>query len=190
MTSPLRRVSTALVVAAFALTATACASTPEPQASATTPAPVASSPTPTAEPEEPTAPAADPTCETIIAEDVVADFESIGWTVMADTFRIGEIELTDGIQCMWGDFTTVSDHVQIFGWAEISADDAETAQDALLDEGWILEEGTEGIYITESPDTAVATDEDGYGITYLFGDGWVKIADTKQGLILIEWPPA
>ena len=35
--------------------------------------------------------------------------------------------------------------------------------------------------------TAVATDENGYGITYLFEAGAVKIADTKQSLLLIEW---
>lgn len=30
------------------------------------------------------------------------------------------------------------------------------------------------------------TDGEGYGMTYLFGDGWVKVADTKQGLVLVE----
>ena len=52
------------------------------------------------------------------------------------------------------------------------------------------EDAAEGVYVTESPETAIATDEEGYGMTYLFGDGWVKLADTKQGLLLIEWPPA
>ena len=37
-------------------------------------------------------------------------------------------------------------------------------------------------------DTAVATDDEGYGLTYLFGDGWVKYADTKQSIALVEWP--
>ena len=39
-----------------------------------------------------------------------------------------------------------------------------------------------------STDTAVATDDEGYGLTYLFGDGWVKYADTKQSIALVEWP--
>ena len=42
--------------------------------------------------------------------------------------------------------------------------------------------------VTESADTAVATDDEGYGLTYLFGDGWVKYADTKQSIALVEWP--
>ncbi len=29
---------------------------------------------------------------------------------------------------------------------------------------------------------------DGYGLTYLFGDGWVKLADTRQSLILVDTP--
>ena len=41
--------------------------------------------------------------------------------------------------------------------------------------------------VTESADTTVATDDEGYGLTYLFGDGWVKYADTKQGLLLVTW---
>ena len=46
----------------------------------------------------------------------------------------------------------------------------------------------DGLIVTESSETTVATDEDGYGLTYLFGDGWVKYADTKQGLLLVRWP--
>ena len=48
--------------------------------------------------------------------------------------------------------------------------------------------GGEGVYITEAKETTIAVDSEGYGMTYLFGDGWVKLADTKQGLLLIEWP--
>jgi hypothetical protein len=33
----------------------------------------------------------------------------------------------------------------------------------------------------------MGTDEDGYGMTYLFGDGWVTLSDTKQGLLLVTW---
>ena len=55
-------------------------------------------------------------------------------------------------------------------------------------QGWVREDSAEGVYITESPETTIAVDEEGYGMTYLFGDGWVKLADTKQGLLLIEWP--
>ena len=34
----------------------------------------------------------------------------------------------------------------------------------------------------------MTTDAEGYGITYLFGDGWVTFSDTRQGLLLIQRP--
>ena len=138
-------------------------------------------------PTESRAPAGDPTCETIIPASTVEDFDSVGWTARAEPFRIGEIEVDGGVQCIWGDFTTATDHVQIYGWAPISADQAVDAQDALEAQGWKVEETGEGTFVTESADTTVATDDQGYGLTYLFGDGWVKYADTKQGLLLVTW---
>jgi len=77
--------------------------------------------------------------------------------------------------------------VQIFGWAPIEEDAAVEAQDALVAEGWLREESSEGVYITENPETTITTDSQGYGMTYLFGEGWAKVADTKQGLLLITW---
>ncbi|MGA7146930.1 MAG: hypothetical protein WBX17_00370, partial [Microbacterium sp.] len=73
-------------------------------------------------------------------------------------------------------------------WAPIVADAAVDAQADLVDQGWLREEAPNGVYITEAKETTIAVDADGYGMTYLFGDGWVKLADTKQGLLLIEWP--
>ena len=61
-------------------------------------------------------------------------------------------------------------------------------EDHLVEVGWRVEESSEGTILTESAETTVATDEEGYGLTYLFGEGWVKYADTKQGLILVVWP--
>ena len=119
---------------------------------------------------------------------IVADFESVGWTVRAEPFRAGEMEIPEGVQCVWGDFSTATDHVQIFGWAPISEDDAAEVEDHLVEVGWRVEESSEGTIVTESAETTIATDEEGYGLTYLFGDGWVKYADTKQGLILVVWP--
>ncbi|TDN92581.1 hypothetical protein [Microbacterium sp. BK668] len=98
------------------------------------------------------------------------------------------MEIPDGVQCIWGDFSTASDQVQIFGWAPISEDLAESAESELVGQGWRREDSPEGVYVTENPDTAVSVDEEGYGLTYLFGDGWVKYADTKQGILLVEWP--
>jgi hypothetical protein len=176
-----------LLLAATLFATTACTAT-EPEAEAPqTPTPVATSPTPTPSPTQSTAPVGDPTCETIIPAATVEDFDSVGWTARAETFRIGELEVAGGVQCVWGDFTTATDHVQIYGWAPISPDDAVDAQNALVAQGWRREETPEGLIVTESADTTVATDDEGYGLTYLFGDGWVKYADTKQGLLLVVW---
>lgn len=136
----------------------------------------------------PTGPPADLTCETLISPTMVSDLEETGWTSQEDVFRIGELELPDGIQCTWADFTIVDDQLMLFGWAPISAEQAEKAEASLTAEGWLTEEGDEGRYVTENPDTAISVDEDGYGMTYYFGDGWVTVADTKQDLLLIERP--
>ena len=91
----------------------------------------------------------------------------------------------------WGDFSVASDHVQVFGWAPLSAAEAREARTQLIAQGWdpIDDADAEGDYITADPSTATTTDDEGYGMTYLFGDGWVTVSDTKQGLLLIEWPP-
>ncbi|WP_345802955.1 hypothetical protein AAIB33_07705 [Microbacterium sp. AZCO] len=179
-------------IAATALLASACSSpAPEPTPEPTKTVEV----TPTAGPEATPTPTADagapdtPTCETIIPKATVADFTSLGWDYLSDPFSVGGVDLADGVQCIWGDFNTGS-APQIFGWAAITKAKAQTAQDALVAEGWRVEESPDGVYVTQSTDDATATDAEGYGLTYLFGDGWVKYADTKQGLVLIEWPPS
>ncbi|QIG40369.1 hypothetical protein G5T42_13530 [Microbacterium sp. 4R-513] len=191
MTRPLTRIVATIAVAATAALVTACApataeSEPEPTKT------VAIEPsTPAPQPEASASSDPDveePTCDTIISPTTVKDFESLGWTSLADKFLVGSIEIPDGVQCIWGDFSTATDHVQLFGWAPISADQAESAQTELVAQGWRREDSPEGVYVTESAETASSVDEEGYGLTYLFGDGWVKYADTKQGILLVEWP--
>lgn len=190
MPSP-RILGVAAVFVLSALVLSACAASgspdPEPTTNATTPAPAAPESTPTTEPGPASTP--DPTCETLIGEAVVADFDSVGWTVRAEPFYIGSLEVPDGLRCVWANFDSpAGDHGQMFGWAEISDEDAAAAQEELVAQGWLREEAPEGVYITESPETAIAADENGYGMTYLFSGGTVKFADTKQGILLIEWP--
>lgn len=128
-----------------------------------------------------------PTCQNMLSAALVAEFTEIGWTAKSEEFRINGEIIPQGIQCLWADFTVPSDHGQVFGWAPIDAEVALTAQQALQDSGWILEAGDAGTYITENPEVASEL-VDGYGMTYLFGDGWVTLADTKQNLILIAHP--
>lgn len=185
----LRIASAAIAAVVLAMGLTAC-SAPSSPSSATTP----KSSTPTAEatpePQEtptPQATAASPACDTIISEGTVKALSDAGWTHEAREFEIGDIVLTDGLLCLWADYSVVSDHGQLYGWAPVSAEDASAAQSWLRAQGWIRETAPEGVYFTEDPQFSLGTDEAGYGMTYLFGDGWVKLSDTKQGLILIEW---
>jgi hypothetical protein len=194
MFSPRHRTGAAIVLAlAVTSLVTACAASPPPapQATETT----AGTPTPTAPAPSPTptvgGAGAEPTCENLIGPEVVADFEKVGWTAQAEPLRIGDREVEDGLQCVWADFEgPAGDHLQMFGWGEIAADEASDSQAWLVSQGWIREESEVGVYITTPKGTAIVVDDDGYGMTYLFGDGWVKFADTKQGLLLIEWPKA
>ncbi|MFH8250297.1 hypothetical protein ACH3VR_08030 [Microbacterium sp. B2969] len=189
MTRLLPRYVAIATIAATALLASACSSpAPEPTTAPTKTAEVKPSVAPEATPTATADAGADPTCETIISSTTVADFESLGWTSLSDPFSVGGVDLDGGVQCIWGDFSTASDHVQIFGWAPITDAEAKKAQDALEGEGWRVEESADGVYVTESADTVQTPDDQGYGLTYLFGEGWVKYADTKQGIILIEWP--
>ncbi|MFT4282777.1 hypothetical protein [Microbacterium sp.] len=132
---------------------------------------------------------ADVTCENLLPADQVAELTEQGWTFREDPFLIGDTEFPDGISCTWGDFEQeVEDDLLLFGWSPITAEEATTAQTALESEGWIIEQGADGTYVTEDPEGAINRDEDGYGMTYLFGDGWVTVSDTKQGLLLIQRP--
>lgn len=190
MTRPVARLGALVALVGAAVFVTACSSAPQgaPEPTQTVSAEPVSPPEPSAD-ASPAAPTAgdDPTCETIIPAATVEALEDVGWTSRAQPFFIGNTELIGGIQCVWGDFTTATDHVQVYGWAPISASVADDVAQELVTEGWIRESAEQGFIITESENTALATDADGYGLSYLFGDGWVKYADTKQGLLLVIW---
>lgn len=184
------RITSATAGALLLLAAlTACAGpaepAPSPTADASTPTPRATAaPIDTPAPEEPDA---ELTCESMISAGTVEALTTAGWTAKPKDFVIGDVELTEGLLCFWGDYEVGSDHGQLYGWSEISPEDATAAQAALLASGWTREDGSEGTYITEDPQYSMGTDDGGYGMTYLFHDGWVKLADTRQGLVLIEW---
>lgn len=132
---------------------------------------------------------ADVTCESMLAADALAEFQENGWTVRQDPFVILDLELPEGTACTWGDFSKpTSDDLVLFGWSPLDADDAADAQEALLAEGWSTEEEDGTTIVTEDPAFALRTDAEGYGVTYTFGDGWVAVSDTKQGLELITLP--
>ncbi|KSU55262.1 hypothetical protein M3672_07920 [Microbacterium enclense] len=130
----------------------------------------------------------DPTCENIIPQATADDFTSLGWASQEEPFRIGATTIDDGIQCKWGDQKIASDRVQIFGWAPIDDATAVSARNELVASGWQVEVDADGTYVTENPEWLGGRGVDGYGLTYLFGEGWVKLADTRQSLILVDAP--
>ncbi|MDQ0645272.1 hypothetical protein [Microbacterium murale] len=187
-----RRIPLATLAAVtIALTLSACTAAPEPTPTPTPPPTETATPAPepsvseTPEPEE--TPQAAPTCETIIAPSTVTALSDHGWTHREHQFRLGEDVVEGGIQCVWGDYTVASDHVQVFGWAPMDQAASNTAQQKLLSAGWQRADSDGHVYITENPDTAFAVDEEGFGMTYEFGDGWVTVADTRRGLVLVEF---
>ncbi|WP_292834849.1 hypothetical protein [Microbacterium sp.] len=162
--------------------------TPTEATMTTTPSPVNTElggATPTA---SATASVSDATCDTLVSEGILADLTAQEWTYREDPFTIGDITLDDGLQCMWADFTTASGNLFLFGWAPITSDEAAQAQSQLIAQGWTVEQAPDGVYVTEDGSQAPTVDENGYGMTYQFGDGWVIVADTKQNLLLIERP--
>ncbi|QEW03468.1 hypothetical protein [Microbacterium lushaniae] len=187
------RLVTSLAIAVPLVLLAGCANENTPQTTPTTPGPptsVPTSPAPTPSGDGADVDPTEPTCETIVPAGVVAEFEKVGWSAQAQPFRIGGIEIPGGIQCTWGDYSVATDHVQIYGWAPIEDAQIQRAQSELIGSGWRREEGEGGFYVTESTDTVIAPDENGYGFTYFFSDAWVTMADTKQGLVLVEWPPS
>jgi hypothetical protein len=187
----LRRAATTVAVAAASVLLLAgCGApddkpTPTDSASAVVPdSPAATSSTPTPDAE------AAPTCDTLILPEVVESLTAEGWTAETDTFRIGATEVPEGLWCVWGDYSVASDHVQIYGWAPVDDATAQDARETLIASGWQVVSDPSGDFVTENPGTVLAPDDDGYGMTYRFGDGWVTVSDTKQGLLLIQRPGA
>lgn len=162
-----------------------CAAEPAPAPTGTTTAqpavPAETKPTPT--PSSSGAPEK-PTCETLAEAEVIEDFAAKGWTAREEPFVIDDLELKDGLSCTWG----TGGNLLTFAWAPITDAQATKAQRALESDGWLREKSGSQIYVTEDPETAMTTDADGYGLTYLFGDGWVTFSDTRQGLLLIQRP--
>ncbi|MBN9156057.1 hypothetical protein [Microbacterium sp.] len=186
----------ALAVAAVSLgvlaATTACTGTPSPAPSASSASRASDEPTRSASSPTPAAtdvPAASPrplSCETLIPADTVAALHAQGWSAMQRDFAFGPDPVPGGIACLWADPSTASDHGLLYGWAPISGADAAAREAELVSEGWVREDSDRGVYVTADPRTTLSRDAEGYGMTYLFGRGWVSVSDTKQGLILID----
>ena len=190
---PLARLAAAASIATLAVLLAACTATdPSTKPSqSTSPSANPSSP-PSVKPSAPDTHEAIPaTRDNIVSERTLQQFADAGWTAKNFDFMIGETVLRDGAYCVWGNYSGPgSDNVAIFGWSPITNAEATAAQQELITAGWIRENGDAGVYITENPEYAISLDDGGYGMTYLFGDGWVTVSETKQSLQLVGAPRA
>lgn len=189
MRSASHRILWSALVAGLLATATACSA---PVSTGATTKAASDAPAPreeTTAPPASSAPAAVPaslSCDTLIPSDTVAALQKQGWAAMQRDFAFGPEPIPGGVECLWSDPATASDQGLLYGWAPISSDDARARQEQLVASGWIREDSDRGVYITADPRASLSRDAEGYGMTYLFGPGWVSVSDTKQGLILID----
>lgn len=177
-----------VLLAALSLTACGGASAPAetPTPSAETPAEIPQAEV-TSAPETQTPTPGEPlTCENMISAVTIEALTAQGWTYKEQPLMVGELTVDGGLRCDWSDYTTASDHGQMYGWGPITEQAARTAESSLERDGWLRSSEDGSTYLTEDPAYAIAKDDEGFGMTYEFGDGWVKFADTKQGLLLIE----
>lgn len=131
---------------------------------------------------------APPTCTGILAPATVRALTAQGWSPRQDPFFIGNARLHGGIQCTWGDAAHPNDDVQVYGWAPVTRAQATKAENELAGTGWRrLTQGDDTCY-TATGDMIVNPDSDGFGMTYCFAARQVTVADTKQGLLLVQWP--
>jgi hypothetical protein len=126
------------------------------------------------------------TCENMIPASTVKAFTDAGWSPEKGPLYVGDTLIDKGLQCTWGG--EKSENAEVFGRGPIDAATAKTAESDLISQGFRRINAPEGVYITAGKDMILNPDEDGYGMTYLFGDGWVKVSSTKQGILLIADP--
>jgi hypothetical protein len=126
------------------------------------------------------------TCANMIPAGTVKAFKAASWTPEPGPLYVGDIHVTAGLQCTWGGAS--SERAEIFGRGPIDAATAEEAEQQLVDQGWRRIDAPEGVYITASKDMILNPDDQGYGMTYLFSKGLVKVSSTKQGILLIADP--
>ncbi|WP_433677117.1 hypothetical protein [Microbacterium gorillae] len=145
--------------------------------------------TPVAESSEPPAEPIELTCESMLSDGLVAGYTAQGWTAVSNPLYIGSTLIPDGMSCTWGNHAGEGNDVaQVFGYGTLTPELATQAQADLAAQGWVTEEDPSGVLVTEPRDGALIKDADGYGMSYLFGDGWVRLADTREALILVVWP--
>lgn len=131
-----------------------------------------------------------PTCTGILTVGTVHALTQAGWSPRQDPFYIGNMRMSGGIQCTWGDPRHPTDDVQLYGWAPTTPARTRAAEQELDASGWRrLVDGGDTCY-TAVGGMITTADSDGFGMTYCFAGDHVTVADTRQGLLLVRWPPS
>lgn len=203
----------ALTAASLALSAAlilaGCSGSDANTAPAETAAPAASA-APTAEPAAPPAAEATPeptaaeklTCAQMIPESVATALTAQGWTATESAMYAGSSPILDSLVCTWAPAGSFAG--QMYGVGRVTDAEANQLRSDLNIQGWVTEESSEGVYysapVAPTPVAPSATpgatsapvpnapSANMAGFTYLFGDGWVKYSDTRDGLLLIVTP--
>jgi len=178
--------TTAAILVGAAVLLAGCTGTPAPKTSAAVSAPADSSAVSPGSASGSASPAP-LTCDTMIPAETVQAFKASGWSGAPGPLYVGDARVAGGLQCTWGK-GEASSTTDIFGRGAIGAQAAADAEKQLVAQGWRRIDSPEGVYITAGKDMILNPDDEGYGMTYLFGDGWVKVASTKQGILLVTDP--
>ncbi len=180
------------VVTALALAGCSASGAPEtaPSVAATASGPAVDGSAPTDSPEPEDEPSIAPTCENIIRSLWSTTSRASGGHRRRISSASARRRSTAASSASGATRAIASDRVQIFGWAPIDDSTAAQAVSDLTAAGWKVEKDSDGTYVTENPDWLNGRGVDGYGLTYLFGDGFVKFADTRQSLLLVDSPRA
>ncbi|GAA1648964.1 nitrate ABC transporter substrate-binding protein [Microbacterium flavum] len=178
-----------LALAALLLAGCSGGAAPDPTATVGTGAPTTAPPVAGTDPtSSPDATAPGVTCDALVIPDLHAELVEKGWSFKETPFAVAGVTLDDGIECTWADFAKPSGALLLFGWASLTGDQATTIQRSLEQQGWKRESDGENVFLTQDASQAPTVDENGYGMTYEFGDGWITLSDTKQNLLLIQRP--
>jgi len=163
--TPRRTLPLAAATLGALLLFTGCGASAEPTPTATvgdeTPsaAPTDTQPEATDAAETPAASAEPVTCESLVVADTRAQFDAQGWTAKESPFVIADETLEGGLQCDWADYSVESGNFLTFAWAPITTELALTAEPALEPDGWLREEGADGVFITEDPEQSLTVDD-------------------------------
>jgi hypothetical protein len=127
------------------------------------------------------------TCDSMIVSDTLAEFKTKGWTAKQTPFTFEtqppSAPIGGGLICTWANFRSPRqpDRVRL-GTHQLGR--CRNGVRAAREEAGAAKRRVRLLHHAGSV-RVITVDDKGYGMTYLFGDGWVAVSDTKQNLLLM-----